>query len=118
MKEKINSITNTNVIIIAPTYICGKPLYNYRVELFNNMLYNDIYSTDCSYLLDSNKYLTIDMFSLITGKIKKSGVKHILEKISDYISIIKLAKSRSDILDGVNNEEEMKELPESQFFLL
>lgn len=118
LKEKINSITNTNVIIIAPTYICGKPLYNYRVELFNNMLYNDIYSTDCSYLLDSNKYLTIDMFSLITGKIKKSGVKHILEKISDYISIIKLAKSRSDILDGVNNEEEMKELPESQFFLL
>lgn len=34
----VETITNTNIIVCTPTYICGAQLFNYRVELFNSRL--------------------------------------------------------------------------------
>lgn len=85
LRDKLEKVTNTNVILTTPTYICGKPLYNYRVEIFNNLLNRDILTYNYGYLIDSNKDLTFDMFSRATGKIRKHGILSIFENIANYI---------------------------------
>lgn len=87
LRQKLEKITNTNIIITTPTYICGKPLYNYRVETFNNILNYDILSWDNQMvnLIDSNKDLSFDMFSLTTGKILNHGVQNILGRIANLL---------------------------------
>lgn len=106
IREKLTKITNTNIILTTPTYICGKPLYNYRVETFNNLLNRDILSHKYGHLIDSNKDLTLDMFSYRTGKIKKYGVKNILHRIADFITSIRITNDDLEEHDEINNETE------------
>lgn len=76
------TIKNTNVIVCTPTYICGAPIYNYRVELFNTYLNRKLKSNDCAHFFDSNLYVTFDMFSYLTGKITNLGIVNILENVT------------------------------------
>lgn len=82
IKEKLKPITHTNIIVAVPTYVCGAPLYNYKVEVFNCNLSNSLKSLRWVHCFDSNLDLSVNMFSGITGKINKLGINNIFENIS------------------------------------
>lgn len=83
----LKHIINTNVIVCSPTYILGSPIYNYKVEVFNNLLAKEINSGSYAYYFDTNSYLSFDMFSSVTGTIKNSAIIHIYRKIMEGIKI-------------------------------
>ncbi|KAL4718924.1 hypothetical protein ACJJTC_018285 [Scirpophaga incertulas] len=132
MRENLVNIRNTNIIVTAPIYICGKPLYNYRVEVFNNILSRDMLSHNYGHLIDSNEDLTLDMFSLISGRVMRRGVRSILEKTANHISFLQIKNSAPpnynvsitvDELDGqnkceTNKDKENNNLLKNQFFLV
>jgi hypothetical protein len=35
IRTALEKMSYTNIIVCTPTYICGAPIYNYRIELFN-----------------------------------------------------------------------------------
>jgi hypothetical protein len=77
----METITNTNIIICTPTYICGAPLFNYRVELFNTCLNEGLQNSICAHFYDSNLNVTFDMFSPQSGKILPIGIQNILTNV-------------------------------------
>lgn len=81
LRLELGKVKHTNVILCTPTYICGAPLYNYRVEIFNKYLIDDIQTHKYSYVLDSNLNVTFDMFSYSTGKITNIGIKNVFADI-------------------------------------
>lgn len=87
IKERLQKVTHTNKIICVPTYITGAQIYNYKVELFNNLLHLDIENNNYAYLFDSNHCLTLDMFSQISGKINKQGIRNIYKCILQNIMV-------------------------------
>jgi regulator of replication initiation timing len=96
IKERLQKVTHTNKIICVPTYIAGAPIYNYKVELFNNLLHLDIKNNNYALLFDSNYYLTLEMFSQISGKINKQGFKHLYKGILNNILIAMNAPDSTD----------------------
>lgn len=82
IRNQLKLITNTNIIICAPTFRYGHNvnLFNHRVEIFNNLLYLDVMTHEHAYLLDSNKNLSysIAMFNKLSGKINMNGIRKIL----------------------------------------
>ncbi|KAI8432084.1 hypothetical protein MSG28_004592 [Choristoneura fumiferana] len=108
IKKKLETITNTNIIIAAPTYICGAPLYNARVEIFNKLLNHDMWSCKYGYGLffDSNEDLTLDVFSENTGKLGNAGIRNLIKNIAEYLEAHQ-SKSRSNdndtSSDDINN---------------
>lgn len=78
--------THTNLVVCAPTFICGALIHNYKVELFNNLLCWDINNNRYAYFFDSNHTLSLEMFSINTGKINKHGWKNIFEQIRSNIT--------------------------------
>lgn len=87
LKESLQKIKHTNVVICAPTYIRGAPIYNFKAEMFGNLLYLDLQNNDYAYLFDTNYDLRLDMFSNTTGKINKDGLRNIYNRIMDNILI-------------------------------
>ncbi|CAH2108832.1 unnamed protein product [Euphydryas editha] len=85
IRQSLQSVTHTNIIICAPTYITGAPIYNFKVEMFNNLLHLDSQSNNYAFFFDTNRDLTPDMFSYATGKINRSGMKNIYNRISANI---------------------------------
>jgi hypothetical protein len=77
----LESLTHTNIIICTPTYICGAPLFNYRVELFNTYLNEALQNSISAHFYDSNLNLTFDMFSLQSGKLRPVGIQNILTNV-------------------------------------
>lgn len=117
IRETLSNITNTNIIVITPIYNYAKPLYNYRVEIVNNILSHDILSHNYGYLLDSNKDLTLNMFSLTTGKIKSSSVKNILERTAYYVSSLQRTfENQYNIGAGVCKDQDDPSI--KRFFLV
>lgn len=96
ISSTLETITNTNVIICTPTYVCGAPIYNYRVELFNTRLNQHLQMKKCAHFYDSNLNLTFDMFSSRTGKITNSGIKNIFENIKCIVTDIEQAVKDSN----------------------
>lgn len=90
IRETLESLEHTNIIIAAPTYICGAPVYNSRVETFNTLLNRDIYNHHYAVFFDSNEELTLDLFSDFTGKIRNAGVQNILHHIARKISVLEM----------------------------
>lgn len=89
LQTKLEKLMNTNVIVTAPTYICGKPLFNYRVETFNTELYRKLHSLENNiHVFDSNEPLTYEMFSPVTGKLLIKGMRCILRRLADLITSI------------------------------
>lgn len=87
IKNALKTITHTNIVICVPTYIMGAPIYNFKVEMFNNLLYMDLQNNKYAYIFDSNRDLSTEMFSTATGKINKIGMYNIYNRIMDNISI-------------------------------
>lgn len=87
IREALQHISHTNIILCTPIYICGSPIYNYKIELFNNLLYSDLQINNYAYFYDSNVVTSLDMFSFKTGKINKMGIQYIYKNILDNINI-------------------------------
>lgn len=81
IRETLNHITHTNIILCCPTYILGAPIHNYKVEMFSRLLCLDIETHKYAYFIDSNSDLSYETFSRSTGKINKLGLKRIYEGI-------------------------------------
>lgn len=56
-------------------------MYNCKIELFNNLLYLELKNNTYAYFYDSNAKVAFDMFSLKTGKLTNSGLKHVYNDI-------------------------------------
>lgn len=129
LRNSLKNATHTNKIICAPTYIKGALIYNYKVELFNNLLCLDTKNNKYAYFFDSNCALTHEMFSNNTGKINKYGWRNIYNRIMSNIMIdydlfcpqLELTNDKINLpLPSSNNENEY--LPSTadraEFFLL
>lgn len=112
IREKTRSLYHTNIIIAAPTYICGAMIYNYRIEMFNNLLNLDIQTHNYAYLVDSNRPLTYDMFSPYNGKLNKKGMQRIIHQIFNIIS----HDSSTSQTSNRNKITEENEVNDSTFF--
>lgn len=87
IRSCISGLNHTNIIICAATYILGSPIYNYKVELFNSLLYMELQNNKCTYFFDTNAYLNFEMFSNYTGKVNNQGLRKVYERLIDNIKI-------------------------------
>lgn len=120
IRESLQKVTHTNNVICLPTFITGAPIYNFKVDIFNNLLYLDIQNYDYAYLFDSNSELSLDMFSYTTGKIKIQGMKCIYDGIMNNIVIDLCSFGQFDlILNNSNTTSPVIDEKETvkQFFL-
>ena len=87
IREELQDINHTNIVICVPTYNSYATLFNWRVEAFNNLLYLDILTHEHAYLLDSNLNLAYDhsMFNRHTGLLNNYGLQVIFKDILDLI---------------------------------
>lgn len=89
IREILQKLNHTNIIICAPTYKYGyyTNMFNWRVENFNNLLYFDILEHKHAYFLDSNKNLkcSYEMFNIENGKVNNLGMETIFQDIRVYI---------------------------------
>lgn len=83
----LQNITHTNIIICTPTYVQGALMYNYKVEMFNNMLYVELQNNKYTYFCDTNEKLTPQMFSEFSGRINKYGLRYTLQNIMERFKI-------------------------------
>ncbi|KAH9639830.1 hypothetical protein HF086_015681 [Spodoptera exigua] len=74
IKESLRKIVHTNIVLCLPIYITGSPIYNYKVEMFNNLMDLDMQNNNYAYIFDCNRDLTIDMFSYKTGRVNRQGL--------------------------------------------
>ena len=102
IRESLAHITNTNVVVCTPTYICGALIHNNKIEIFNNLLSLELQSNNYAYFFDSNHNLTLDMFSNNTGRININGIKCIYETILDniYIDLLNTTIERTNLING------------------
>lgn len=104
LRETLQLITHTNIIICLPTFVCNNhsTIFNWRLECFNNLLYLDIHTHNYAYLLDSNLNLSYDydMFSRRYGTIKNKGMKKIFEDLEQLVLF--LVSNENDSSDEIN----------------
>lgn len=91
IRETLTAIRHTNIIICLPTYKCSEytSMFNWRIEVFNNMLYLDNQTHQYAFLLDSNLELTYEMFSYYTGRLSNNGMKNICHHLDILITDIR-----------------------------
>lgn len=118
IREILQKLNHTNIIICAPTYKYGyhTNMYNWRVENFNNLLYFDILEHKHAYFLDTNKNLkcSYDMFNKQSCTVNKYGMETIFQDIQDYINgiiqydiqTIDSAKHGDQLIDNNSYESE------------
>lgn len=85
IRESLSKITHTNKIVCLPTYICGALIYNYKVEMFGNLLAMDMQSNNYAYIFDTNRNLTLSMFSRNSGKITKFGIRAAFQSLKNFM---------------------------------
>lgn len=92
LRKTFEDINFTNIIICTPTYRCNyySNVYNWRVKIFNNLLYKDIMSHQYAYLLDSNCNLIYNstMFYKNSGIINNFALNVIFYDINQLIDDI------------------------------
>lgn len=98
IRNTLKKCKNTNLIICLPTYICGRPLYNSRVEMFNKLLMLDIESQEYAFWIDPNAELTFDMFSISSGKTNHKGMIEVFKAIELFIGEIDLIISKNNVV--------------------
>lgn len=90
IRESLSAIKHTNIILCLPTYkfgyYCG--MYNFRIEMFNNLLYQDTQIDNYVTLFDSNLDLLCDysMFQRKSCRINNYAVSNIFSNLKYYIS--------------------------------
>lgn len=86
LRETLQYVTHTNVIITLPTFVCGALIYNYKVEMFNSLLTMDLQTHNYAYVFDTNYDLTLDMFSYYSGKITQFGLRNVFLNLKKYLT--------------------------------
>lgn len=120
IRQILQEVSNTNIIIGTPTYkfYTNNYLYNSRVETFNNLLYLDTITHGHAYFLDSNLNLKYDdtMFNKRTGVINYNGMQSIFNDI--FKMTIDIQSSITDFYQPDNQMETVTASEETgQFFL-
>lgn len=105
LRESLQQITQTNVVVCCPTYVRGALIQNYRTEMFNNLLYLDIQNNNYAYIFDTNRDLSLEMFSHRTGKLNGRGTKRIFESIYDRMIIDIQNYPLEDLNNSSNNSD-------------
>lgn len=92
LKQTLQNITFTNIIVCTPTYRYNyySNMYNWRIKIFNNLLYKNVMTHIYAYLLDSNSNLIYDnnMFYRNSGIINNLGLNTIFYDIHLLINDI------------------------------
>lgn len=92
LRETLKKIDYTNILICLPTYKVSKyvDLFNWRVEIFNNLLYFDIMTHEYAFLIDSNKNLKYNksMFHQRHGTLNNYGLNVIFRFVHKKIQLI------------------------------
>lgn len=90
IREELSSHNHKNTIICLPIYRCNEhsEMYNWRIETFNSLIYNDIRKHGYAMLIDSNRNLTYsyEMFLTKSGHINNKGMATILKDIYSFIT--------------------------------
>jgi hypothetical protein len=111
-------IVNTNIIISCPTYSCGKPIYNSKVEDFNTLLRNDIPFHDKHFSFDSNLDLSFDMFSQRTGRLSNRGMANIFHHLGTFVSYnVQVMRSKPQPESVVKERKNMQKKISDYFIL-
>lgn len=83
-------LSHTNVILCCPTFKVGYyyNFFNLRVEIFNQILYNDNSIYQYVYLLDSNRNLVYDftMFNRWSGCVNMMGMRNVFLDVVRFMS--------------------------------
>lgn len=127
IRETLEKIDFTNVIICLPTYRYAKfaNLFNWRVELFNNLLCLDNLTHEYAYIIDSNLNLNYDLttFQKRTGYLNNHGMRIIWRDIDRFIeSCEDYSKEMEETLENPDRVTEnpiqlaRKESTQSDFF--
>lgn len=87
IKEALQKIQHTNIILCLPTYRFNKHIFNGRVESFNNMLYWDPEIHEYAYLLDTNLNLDYSkhLYRAYSGLVKSRALRIISEDLGRLI---------------------------------
>lgn len=102
----VEALTFTNIVVCTPTYICGAPIFNYRVELFNTCLNEALQTSNSVHFYDSNLNLELDMFSLGSGKLLPKGMRNILKNVGIMMcNFIQCAGPPLNINISINNSQ-------------
>lgn len=109
IRKKCIALDHTNILICAPTFKCGynDDIFNWKVEKFNKLLYNDIQKYEYAYLLDSNLNLSYDydMFNRHTGRVNNYGLKIIFQDLYNMlVQINEFNKCINKISTPIQNE--------------
>lgn len=105
LRESLQQITHTNVVVCCPTYVRGALIQNYRTKMFNNLLYLDIHNNNYAYIFDTNRDLSLEMFSHRTGKLNSHGTKRIFESIYERMIIDIKNYPLEDLNNTSNNSD-------------
>lgn len=104
MREKLQKIQQTNVIICVPTFKLSdhSTLFNWRIETFNNLLHLDLQTFNYAMALDSNLDLCYDftMFSKYSRKINDHGMQNVFYNLSVTIADYVLFSQQNSIADS------------------
>lgn len=118
IRETLQLVTNTNVLICSPIYRCGlfNDMYNWRVEHFNKLLYKDIKKHKYAYLIDSNinlEYYDDTVFRNRSGIINDNGLSTVFASVHK-----KICEIQSWYYNSINTIEQQFEdaAPEPLFF--
>lgn len=102
IRNTLNAVTHTNIIICLPTYKYNthSNMYNWRVRNFNHILYNDVSTHKYAYVLDSNADITYDFNSFYrrSGKLNNFGMESVFMCLISLINDIQYFTS-----NNVNN---------------
>lgn len=89
INETLSAIKHTNIILCLPIYKYNyySTMYNFRIEMFNKLLYQDIQSYNYATLFDTNLNLLFDftMFQRYSGRINNYAVTNIFKDLKNYI---------------------------------
>jgi hypothetical protein len=84
-------------------------MYNYKIEMFNSLLYVELQNNQYVHFFDSNVSLTYDMFSVMSGRINNFGLQNMFRTIMDNIridfDIFPFIHSNTDIDNAIASTE-------------
>lgn len=110
IRNKILQIVHTNVIICLPTYRYSRlaNLFNWRVELFNHLLYLDNMTHEYANIIDSNLNLTYDFtsFRRQSGSLNNRGMQKIFNDINEFMESDKEVQTFETLLESPQIEIE------------
>lgn len=122
IKEILQDITHTNVVMCTPTYHYGynKNNINKRIQNFNNLILQDVYENKYAFLLDSNSKLNYDnsMFYKASGRINNYGLRTIFQNLMLSIkSLRQQTMHRNSYRVELITEKHDENQVSNQFFL-